>query len=41
MTITDDYSDRLLRLPLHYQLTENEVDEVCDAVYRFYGFNPD
>lgn len=30
-------SERLLRLPLYFGLTEKEVEEVCDAVLGFFG----
>jgi dTDP-4-amino-4,6-dideoxygalactose transaminase len=30
------YSDRLLRLPLYFDLTLDDVDRVCDAIRAFY-----
>lgn len=37
---TDEYttkeSDRLVRLPMYYKLTENEVDYICDAIHEFF-----
>lgn len=30
-------SERLLRLPMFYALTEDMVDRVCEAVFRFYN----
>jgi dTDP-4-amino-4,6-dideoxygalactose transaminase len=36
LPITDKYSDCLLRLPLFYTITDEEVNKVCDAVEAFY-----
>jgi dTDP-4-amino-4,6-dideoxygalactose transaminase len=33
----DEYSDRLLRLPLFYDITENEVDFVIKNIQEFYA----
>jgi dTDP-4-amino-4,6-dideoxygalactose transaminase len=33
----DEYSDRLLRLPLFYDITENEVDLVIKNIQEFYA----
>jgi dTDP-4-amino-4,6-dideoxygalactose transaminase len=33
----DRYTDQLLRLPMFYELTDNQVDQVCDAVQEFYA----
>jgi dTDP-4-amino-4,6-dideoxygalactose transaminase len=30
------FSERLLRLPLFYELTDNEVDYICDSVSQFF-----
>ena len=32
----DKYADRLVRLPLYYDLTENEQDRVTESILRFY-----
>ena len=37
MAVTDALSDRILRLPLFYELTDAEVDAVAAAVFEFYG----
>ena len=37
MTVTDDVSDRLLRLPLHYGLTPAQVAEITAAIASFFG----
>jgi dTDP-4-amino-4,6-dideoxygalactose transaminase len=37
MTVTDDISDRLLRLPLYYELSEKQLDQVVASLERFYG----
>jgi dTDP-4-amino-4,6-dideoxygalactose transaminase len=36
MPVTDDISDRLLRLPLYYEMTDMEVDSVVDALTSFF-----
>lgn len=33
----DRYSDCLLRLPLFYELKEEEIDEIVQCIYAFYG----
>jgi dTDP-4-amino-4,6-dideoxygalactose transaminase len=37
MSITDDVSERLLRLPLYYDLTNEEQQAVVRSVYDFYA----
>jgi dTDP-4-amino-4,6-dideoxygalactose transaminase len=37
MTVTDDVSERLLRLPLYYGLTEDEVAGIVAAIEEFFG----
>jgi dTDP-4-amino-4,6-dideoxygalactose transaminase len=37
MSVTDDLSERLLRLPLYYELSESEQDEVIAGVKSFFG----
>lgn len=37
MNVTDDISDRLLRLPIYYGISDAEVDAVIDAVSRYYA----
>lgn len=39
MTVTDTMSDRLLRLPLYYEMTEEDVDRVAELVTAFYRVN--
>lgn len=34
---TTDTADRLVRLPMHYGLTLEQVDRVCDGVYAFFA----
>lgn len=36
MDVTDEVSDRLLRLPLYYEMDDPDVDQVVNAVYKFY-----
>ena len=37
MAVTDDLSNRLVRLPIYPDLTEVEVGLICESVMRFYG----
>jgi dTDP-4-amino-4,6-dideoxygalactose transaminase len=37
MTVTEEMSDRILRLPLFYEMNHSEVDAVVDGVYSFFG----
>ena len=34
---TTKESERLLRLPMHYDLSHEDVIEVCNAIKKFYG----
>ena len=33
----DRYTDCLLRLPLFFELSDDQVDQVCDVILRFFG----
>jgi dTDP-4-amino-4,6-dideoxygalactose transaminase len=37
MRVTDDLSDRVLRLPIYYEMRKEDVDMVAEHVRRFYG----
>ena len=37
MVVTNDLSDRVLRLPLYYEMTIEDVDRVVNALEEFYG----
>jgi dTDP-4-amino-4,6-dideoxygalactose transaminase len=37
MRVTDDLSDRVLRLPVYYEMMEEDVELVVEHVIRFYG----
>ncbi len=37
LPVTDQISERLLRLPMYFDLNDREVDEVAQAVLDFYG----
>jgi dTDP-4-amino-4,6-dideoxygalactose transaminase len=32
LTVTDDLSARLIRLPMFYEMTEHDVDRVCEIL---------
>ncbi len=36
LPVTEDAASRLLRLPLHYNMTDNDVKKVCDLVKEFF-----
>jgi dTDP-4-amino-4,6-dideoxygalactose transaminase len=36
LPVTDDSSSRLLRLPMYYDLSDQDVTEVCESVLGFY-----
>ena len=38
MEITDDLSERVLRLPIYYEMKESEIEWVVAKVMQFYGF---
>ncbi len=40
MTVTDGVSERLLRLPLYYELTEADVAGIVAAIVEFFGSRP-
>lgn len=37
MRVTDDISSRLLRLPLYYEMSESEIDQVRSIIGEFFG----
>jgi len=37
MHVTDNISDRIVRLPLYYEMKEKDVEMVAEQVRRFYG----
>jgi len=37
MTVTDDVSSRLLRLPLYFELDEGDVRHIAAAIREFFG----
>lgn len=36
MTVTDDLSERIVRLPLYYAMTPEEIDRVVELIWNFY-----
>ena len=41
MQITDDLSERLLRLPVYYEMNMEEIARICDAIRAFFVSNRD
>jgi dTDP-4-amino-4,6-dideoxygalactose transaminase len=37
LPVTEDVSDRLLRLPMYFDLTDTQVDEVASAIWNFFS----
>ena len=37
LPVTEDLSERLVRLPCYYELTREDQDRVIDGVYEFFG----
>ena len=35
--MTDELSERLLRLPLHYEMTGSDITRVCTAIEDFFS----
>jgi len=33
---TDELSERLLRLPLYYEMSDADIERVCSAIHEFY-----
>jgi dTDP-4-amino-4,6-dideoxygalactose transaminase len=40
LAVTEDLSGRLLRLPLYYEMSDQDVDRVVAAVKEFYAGSP-
>jgi len=40
MAVTDAMSERILRLPLYYEISDAEVDAVVEGIFSFYGQKP-
>lgn len=40
MTVTDDVSARLLRLPLYYEMSEQDLGQVAEQIAGFFGAAP-
>ena len=39
LPVTEEYADRLLRLPCYFELTDKEISRVLDSIYDFYGLS--
>ncbi|MBI4936692.1 MAG: dTDP-4-amino-4,6-dideoxygalactose transaminase [Nitrosomonadales bacterium] len=37
MKVTDDLSERLLRLPLYYEMGDSDIERICGAIYKFFA----
>ncbi len=40
LPVTEDTARRILRLPMHFNLTLADVDRVCEEIHRFFERNP-
>jgi len=38
MKVTDDLSERLLRLPLHYEMSDEDIVRISMAIHKFFAF---
>lgn len=38
--ITSNHSDRLLRLPMHFHLKENDIKQTCKVIHKFFSRHP-
>jgi dTDP-4-amino-4,6-dideoxygalactose transaminase len=36
MSVTDDISKRILRMPMYYEMRDEDIDKVVEAVFKFY-----
>lgn len=39
LPVTEEYAKRLLRLPLYADITEDEVNYICDSIFEFFEKN--
>ena len=39
LPVTEEYADRLLRLPCYFELTDEEIGRVLDCIYDFFGMS--
>ena len=37
LPVTETVSERLLRLPMYYEMQESEVESVVSEIFRFFG----
>jgi dTDP-4-amino-4,6-dideoxygalactose transaminase len=37
MQVTDELNERLLRLPLHYEMIDADVVRICAAITQFFA----
>lgn len=40
LVVTDNISERIVRLPLYYEMTDDDIDNVVQFIYRFYQTVP-
>ena len=33
----DRYADCLVRLPMYFELTDDQIKEICELIHRYYG----
>ena len=39
LPVTEEYADRLLRLPCYFELTDEEIGRVLACIYDFFGIS--
>jgi len=37
MNVTDDISQRLLRLPFYFEMRDNDINKVVKTIFSFYN----
>jgi len=40
LPVTEEVSERLIRLPCYFELTRDDQDRVINSIYGFFGLDP-